>query len=74
MMSDKKQKLTKCEHAMWERLHEEVHILWGHINGNETQTLNRLVKKGVAEVHAQDEGKSTHNTYWQLLNEGDTCK
>ena len=70
-MPDMRQLLTNCEYVMWVRLHEDTHIKWSDINGSDTQTLNRLVKKGVAEVYAKDEGRPTHNTYWQLPNDGE---
>ena len=50
-MSDLKQSLTRCEQAMFKRLHDEKVIKWAHTCGSDTSTLNRLVKKGKATVH-----------------------
>ncbi len=56
--------ITRCEQAMLDRLSEEKIIKWMHTVGSDTQTLNRLVKKGVAVKLYQGDPNSKHNAYW----------
>lgn len=62
-------KLTRCEQAMLDRLRDEVRIKWIDARGSDTSTLNRLVKKGVAEVYAKDGDTPSCNTFWQVAGE-----
>ena len=63
-MPDLRQLLTRCEYAMFERLHKEGIIKWAHIRGSDTATLNRLVKKGVAVYY--NEMDDLYFRYWKI--------
>jgi len=65
-MPDMRKVLTRCEYAMWERLHEEKLINWYDAIGCEVQTLNRLVKKGaVTRLYEGDSGNKK-DQYWVI--------
>ncbi len=66
-MPDLRLILTRCEYAMFERLHKEGTIYWKHIRGYDTATLNRLVKKGCAILY--DQMDDPYYKYWKLANE-----
>jgi hypothetical protein len=56
--------LTRCEKAMLARLQEEQLIKWHETIGCDVQTLNRLVKKGVAKRLYQGDTNCKSNAYW----------
>lgn len=58
--------LSGCEKIMLKELQDKGKINWADINGPDTATLNRLVKKGYAEVFNLLHGyKSQYSTYWE---------